>query len=233
MMSVFQFMAQEYTTNRIKNLLKVLKKVNANRVKNLFDTREPTRYKIEMDIQKALKLLDLEPGATLEDAHAAFKKKAKQFHPDKLMAASKTGDDGERMKDINVAYHTLKTVLRPGPRKKTSGLLPRQLPPACRHLVDTVRKWISHRRFRSGASPAAGAGTGHSRLRSHPGPSPGGFEQVLKESMRRRMAGEKRYSAYARYLELERKMKHARQQRPGNSWEVDSVEPVSRIKPVK
>jgi hypothetical protein len=80
----------------------------------------PARYKIEMDIQKALKLLDLEPGATLEDAHAAFKKKAKQFHPDKLMAASKTGDDGERMKDINVAYLTLKP--RPAAQAAAPGL---------------------------------------------------------------------------------------------------------------
>ncbi len=192
----------------------------------------PARYKIEMDIQKALKLLDLEPGATLEDAHAAFKKKAKQFHPDKLMAASKTGDDGERMKDINVAYLTLKPVLRPGPRRKKPGLLPRQLPPACRHLVDTVRKWISHRQVRSGSAPPARPGAGPGP-RSHPAPSPGGFEEVLKQSMHRRMAGEKRYSAYARYLELERKMKQARRQRPGDGWEVDSVEPVSRIKPVK
>jgi hypothetical protein len=51
--------------------------------------------------------------------------------------------------------------------------------------------------------------------------------------MRRRMAREKRYTAYARYLELEKKMNQARQQRSVNSWEVDSVEPVSRIKPVK
>jgi DnaJ-class molecular chaperone len=50
-----------------------------------------------MDIQNALKLLDLEPGATLEDARDAFKKKAKQFHPDKLMAASGNKDDGEKM----------------------------------------------------------------------------------------------------------------------------------------
>ena len=185
-----------------------------------------------MDIQNALKLLDLESDATLEDAHAAFKKKAKQFHPDKLMAAAKTGDDGETMKDINVAYHTLKMVLKPGVRKKRPRPLPERLPPVCRHLLDTVRKWISERKVRSGPvtySPPAGA----TPPRSDPKPSPGGFEEVLKQSMRRRLDAEKRYRAYARYLELEKKMKQARQQRSVNSWEVDSVEPVSRIKPVK
>jgi hypothetical protein len=98
-----------------------------------------------MDIQKALKLLDLDPGATLEDARAAFKKKAKQFHPDKLMAASKTGDDGEKMKDINVAYHTLKPVLKPAPGTQKSRLLPERMPLVCRRLVDTVRKWMFDR----------------------------------------------------------------------------------------
>jgi hypothetical protein len=77
-----------------------------------------------MDIQKALKLLDLAPGAALEDARAAFKKKAKQFHPDKLMAASKAGDDGEKMKDINVAYQMLKTVLKPASSTQKSRCCP-------------------------------------------------------------------------------------------------------------
>lgn len=185
-----------------------------------------------MDIQKALKLLDLEPGATLEDAHAAFKKKAKQFHPDKLMAASKTGDDGERMKDINVAYHTLKAVLKPGAPKKKPRRLPRHLPPACQHLVDTVRKWISSRQVPFGAAPPPRP-RNTPPPQSHPDPSPGAFEDMLKQSMRRRMAKDNKYSAYARYLELEKKMKQARQQRPGNHWDTDSVEPVSRIKPVK
>ncbi|MCF8077089.1 MAG: J domain-containing protein [Desulfotignum sp.] len=197
----------------------------------MFDTQGVTRYKIGMDIQNALKLLDLEPGATLEDARDAFKKKAKQFHPDKLMAASGNKDDGEKMKDINVAYHTLTAVLKPGNRKKPVHLLPEQFSPACRRLVDTVRKWISERRHPSRSSTHARPKTAPPRTRRNP--SPGAFEDVLKQSMRRRMAGEKRYTAYARYLELERKMNQARQQNPGPGWEVDSVEPISRIKPVK
>lgn len=213
-----------------------------------------------MDIQKALKLLDLAPGATLEDARAAFKKKAKQYHPDKLMAASKTGDDGERMKDINVAYHTLKSVLKPGhgPGAKKSRPLPERLPPACRRIVDTVRKWIFDRPVFSGPGPTAGPASPPPRnphqtpppqpgqtsgIREHPPgtrayPSgtqahrPGTFEDVLRQSLNRRATAEKRYSAYARYLELERKMKQARRNN-GTCRDVDSVEPVSRIKPVK
>lgn len=193
-----------------------------------------------MDIQKALKLLDLEPDATLEDAHAAFKKKAKQFHPDKLMAATKTGDDGERMKDINVAYHTLKAVLKPGTDKKGTRLLPDRFSPVCRRLVDRVRQWIEDRRSSARSAPAAHPGTpgtAPSGPASSPPPpkqqGPKAFEDVLKQSMQQRMAREKRYRAYARYLELEKKMKQARRQRSVNTWEVDSVEPVSRIKPVK
>jgi curved DNA-binding protein CbpA len=191
-----------------------------------------------MDIQKALKLLDLEPGATLEEARAAFKKKAKQFHPDKLMAASKTGDDGERMKDINVAYHTLKAVLKSGTNKKGTRLLPDRFPPACRRLVDRVRQWMHDRRSPSRPAPSDRPGTAPSGHASRtpplpPNQGPKAFEDVLRQSMQQRMAREKRYRAYARYLELEKKMKQARQQRSINSWEVDSVEPVSRIKPVK
>ncbi len=185
-----------------------------------------------MDIQKALKLLDLEPDATLEDAHAAFKKKAKQFHPDKLMAAAKAGDDGETMKDINVAYLILKTVLKPGTGKIGTPPLPDPFSPACRHLAEKLRKWISDWQISSGPVPPARPVTGQ-QSRAHTNPSPGTFEKVLKQSMRRRMASEIRYSAYTRYLELERKMKQARQQKPGADWEVDSVEPISRIKPVK
>jgi curved DNA-binding protein CbpA len=217
-----------------------------------------------MDIQKALKLLDLEPGATLEDARAAFKKKAKLFHPDKLMAASKTGDDGEKMKDINVAYHTLKSVLKPGPGPvpgagaKKSWPLPERLPPACRRLVNTVRKWIFDRPVFSGPGPTDRHASSRPRnpsrtsplqpehwsgIREHPpgarahpsGPNAHGpktFEDVLKQSLHRRASAEKRYSAYARYLELEKKMKQARRNN-GVGRDLDSVEPVSRIKPVK
>jgi len=45
----------------------------------MFDTQDFTRYKIRMDIQNALKLLDLEPDATLEDARDAFKKRPSSF----------------------------------------------------------------------------------------------------------------------------------------------------------
>jgi curved DNA-binding protein CbpA len=186
-----------------------------------------------MDIQKALKLLDLKPGATLEDARAAFKKKAKLFHPDKLMAASKNKDDGEKMKDINVAYHTLKMVLKPGSRAKVSRTLSERLPPACRRLVDTVGKWIFDRIVSSApaAPPRTPSQQQHpSGTQQHPHKT---FEDVLRQSLHRRAVNEKKYSAYARYLELERKMKQARQYASGTARDVDSVEPVSRIKPVK
>jgi curved DNA-binding protein CbpA len=190
-----------------------------------------------MNIQNALKLLDLEPGATLEDARAAFKKKAKQFHPDKLMAASGNKDDGEKMKDINVAYLTLKSVLKPGIEKKGPRLLPEQFSPVCRRLVDRVRKWMTDRR--GPPRPASGARLGTAPPRNGfkdsslpPEQGPEAFEEVLRQSMRTRLAREKRYTAYARYLELEKKMKQARQQRPGDAWDVDRVERISRIKPV-
>jgi curved DNA-binding protein CbpA len=191
-----------------------------------------------MDIQKALKLLDLDPGATLEDARAAFKKKAKQFHPDKLMAASKTGDDGEKMKDINVAYHTLKPVLKPAPGTQKSRLLPERMPLVCRRLVDTVRKWMFARPGPS--EPVPRTASEQPRTWPHPEhptgtrpPSPETFEDVLKQSLKRRTAQGKKFSAYARYLDLERKMKQARSRNTAASLDVESVEPVTRIKPVK
>jgi hypothetical protein len=51
--------------------------------------------------------------------------------------------------------------------------------------------------------------------------------------LNRRAAQGKKFSAYARYLELERKMKQARSRNNAASLDVDRVEPVTRIKPVK
>jgi hypothetical protein len=56
---------------------------------------------------------------------------------------------------------------------------------------------------------------------------------VLKQSLKRRTAQGKKFSAYARYLDLERKMKQARSRNTAASLDVESVEPVTRIKPVK
>jgi hypothetical protein len=143
------------------------------------------------------------------------------------------------MKDINVAYHTLKSVLKPGPGPgaKKSRPLPERLPPACRRLVDKVRKWILDRPVFSGPGSAVRPASPpprdpHRTSPPQPEQTSGTFEDVLRQSMLRRAAAEKRYKAYARYLELERKMKQARRNNR-SCRDVDSVEPVSRIKPVK
>ena len=66
-----------------------------------------------MDMRHALKVLNLKQGAYLKDAKASFRTLAKQYHPDKLNINNTKCNSHEKMKEINLAFHILKTKLKP------------------------------------------------------------------------------------------------------------------------
>ena len=66
-----------------------------------------------MDTKQALDILNLTVDASLEDAKVSFRILAKKYHPDKLINNDEKITDHEKMKDINLAFHNLKNILKP------------------------------------------------------------------------------------------------------------------------
>ncbi|MCK5098841.1 MAG: DnaJ domain-containing protein, partial [Desulfobacteraceae bacterium] len=66
-----------------------------------------------MDTKQALDILNLTADASLEDAKVSFRILAKKYHPDKLINNDEKITDHEKMKDINLAFHNLKNILKP------------------------------------------------------------------------------------------------------------------------
>lgn len=69
-----------------------------------------------MDISTAYKTLDLENNASKEDILAAYRKLAKQWHPD----VNKDPEAEEKFKQINIAYELLTHPQQQQPIKKNA-----------------------------------------------------------------------------------------------------------------
>ena len=70
-----------------------------------------------MDINTAYKMLGLESGATKEEIVAAYRKLAKQWHPD----VNKSLEAEDKFKEINQAYEFL-TAPKPSPQSFSGDL---------------------------------------------------------------------------------------------------------------
>ncbi len=68
-----------------------------------------------MDKRSALRILNLSDRASFNDAKQAYRKLAKQYHPDKMK--SKNGENyDQKMKEINLAFYFLTPLLRVKPK---------------------------------------------------------------------------------------------------------------------
>ncbi len=79
------------------------------------DTGFQEAYKIKMDRKAALKILDLDDNASLEEAKKAYRSLAKKNHPDLLRESFDDADAAEsKMKEINLAFRYLVPHLKSG-----------------------------------------------------------------------------------------------------------------------
>ncbi len=61
-----------------------------------------------MNKQKALKILHIDSNVSIEEIKSAYRRRAKQFHPDRFNNESSLKEKAEaRMKEINLAFQTL------------------------------------------------------------------------------------------------------------------------------
>lgn len=68
-----------------------------------------------MSIQRSFEILELERGATLEEARQAYKDVVNVWHPDRFSANPRLKHKAEqKVKEVNVAYETVKAFLERG-----------------------------------------------------------------------------------------------------------------------
>jgi DnaJ-class molecular chaperone len=66
-----------------------------------------------MTIRRSFEILELEPGATLNDARQAYKDIANVWHPDRFAANPRLKHKAEqKLKEVNVAYETAKAFFQ-------------------------------------------------------------------------------------------------------------------------
>ncbi len=72
-----------------------------------------------MDMTTALRIMELTPSADFEDAREAFRRLAKQHHPDRVRYSPESDANEARMKEINVAFNFLSKELKKRQPEKT------------------------------------------------------------------------------------------------------------------
>jgi len=80
-----------------------------------------------MDINRCFEILELDPGASAEEAKQAYKDIADVWHPDRFSHNPRLRQKAERkLKEINVAYETVTSFIsRKGDARGKSGAAPK------------------------------------------------------------------------------------------------------------
>ena len=109
-----------------------------------------------MDIQTALRTMELSPSADLGDLREAFRRLAKQYHPDRVKYSPAIGAGDDRMKEINLAFNLLQKELKsPEPRESFDN--EKTAPPEKPHkpFFSFVQNWKKQSSQQRGLSPSA------------------------------------------------------------------------------
>lgn len=68
--------------------------------------------KIKMDIEKCLKILEVDRGASPDEIKQAYKDTVNVWHPDRFPSNSRLQQKAEeKLKEVNIAYETLQSYL--------------------------------------------------------------------------------------------------------------------------
>ncbi len=77
-----------------------------------------------MEVEKCFEILDVSPGASLDEIKAAYRDAVAVWHPDRFSRNARLKKKAERkLKEINLAYETLMSSYdnSPNPRWQQSG----------------------------------------------------------------------------------------------------------------
>jgi curved DNA-binding protein CbpA len=82
--------------------------VLSNPVAALSADQEERPFQVDMDIERSMEVLELRPGASLEEVRQAYKDLASVWHPDRFTGNPRLRQKAEeRMKEVNRAYEML------------------------------------------------------------------------------------------------------------------------------
>ena len=200
--------------------------------------------------------MGLNSSADLDDLREAFRRLAKQYHPDRVKYSPESGAGDDRMKEINLAFHLLKQELKspePGETVDNEKTEPAAEPE--QPFFSFVRDWkksFSQNRKTSHPGPEKknrrgfeGAFAGRSR-RNQTGRRKRSFRQEFCESVKA-SAGSERGTrgrgrggrcrdrtvySYTTYMKLKKKMASPVRRRESDPGPVGPVTRISRIKRV-
>jgi hypothetical protein len=112
-----------------------------------------------MTIRQSFEILELQQGATLDDARQAYKDIANVWHPDRFAANPRLKHKAEqKLKEVNLAYETLKAFFKAG--APSNGIWNQEeghKPPHMHHENDS--KGVQQPKGRSRTEIAAELGT--------------------------------------------------------------------------
>lgn len=210
-----------------------------------------------MDIQTALRIMELTPSADLDDAREAFRRLAKRYHPDRVKYSPESGAGEDRMKEINLAFHVLKQELSPsGPREAVDKEKTAPAAEPGQPFFSFVRNWkksfSQNRKTSHSGSEKKNRGGSKDACASRPGRRQAGrrkrsFRQEFCKSFQasagneRGTPGRVRGSRcrdrtvynYSTYMKLKKKMTSPQRRRETDPGPIGPVTRISRIKRVE
>ncbi|MCF8044477.1 MAG: DnaJ domain-containing protein [Desulfarculaceae bacterium] len=210
-----------------------------------------------MDIQTALRIMELTPSADLDDAKEAFRRLAKRYHPDRVKYSPESGAGDARMKEINLAFKLLKQELkssRPREAVDKEKTAPAAEPgqPFFSFVRDWKKSFSQKRKTSHPGSEKKNRGGSEGTCASRPGRRRTGrrkrsFRQEFCKSFQasagngtgtpgRGRGGRFRDRSvynYSTYMKLKKKMMSSQRRRETNPGPVGPVTRISRIKRVE
>lgn len=115
-----------------------------------------------MDVRDCQRILQVSPGATLDEVKAAFRRLAFKLHPD-LNPFPKAA---EQFRELNEAYVLLSHALKDEPRREARGR-PKPGPEASAGTAEKVRKARAEKAYAKGSSQARSASASSGRATGH------------------------------------------------------------------
>ena len=210
-----------------------------------------------MDIQTALRIMELSPSAGREDLQEAFRRLAKRYHPDRVKYSPERMAGDDRMKEINLAFNLLKKELKSArPEETVDAEKPPPADKSGESVFSFVRNWkksfsqkrkSSQVRSENKDRPRTGRAFANRTRRCQANRRKKSFRQEFYKSFRAAAGNEAEIPGrprarrcrdrtvynYAAYMKLKKRMASPAQRRESDPGPVGPVTRISRIKRVE